>query len=166
MLLLYCSGPEEFRPEQSELIAYSGRWVHEDKPKNIPRYLLPKGFEKSQVLYNLNRVVAAENQTTGTVVIVEGFWSVLRLHGAGVPVVSTFGDSVSDAQVDLLVQAGIDRCILIFDGDEAGRLGTIQTLPVLASRLYVKTIDLSDGIKPDTMDDEILNSLPRYAHSD
>ena len=148
-----------------ELIAYSGRWVDEDKPKNIPRYLLPKGFEKSQVLYNLNRVLAF-GQPTSTIVIVEGFWSVLRLHGAGIPVVSTFGDSVSDAQVDLLVQAGIDKCVLIFDGDEGGRLGTLQALPVLASRLYISMIDLEEGIKPDTMDNSFLTSLPRYVHSD
>lgn len=150
--------------QAGELIAYSGRWVGEGKPKDIPRYLLPKGFEKSQVLYNLNRVVTSESATS-TIVIVEGFWSVLRLHAAGIPVVSTFGGSVSGAQIDLLVQAEIDRCVLIFDGDEGGRLGIEQALPVLASRLFVQTIPLADGVKPDTMADDILNALPRYVRS-
>ena len=150
--------------EAGELIAYSGRWVGEDKPKDVPRYLLPKGFEKSLVLYNLNRVLAS-GQPTSTIVIVEGFWSVLRLHKAGVPVVSTFGASISDAQVDLLVQAGIDKCVLIFDGDEGGRVGVEQALPVLAERLFTRTIMLEDGVKPDTMDDDLLTSLPRYVRS-
>jgi hypothetical protein len=59
---------------EGEQIAYSGRWVASDKPKNIPGYLLPKGFEKSRVLFNLNRVLAHEG-TTETIVIVEGFWT-------------------------------------------------------------------------------------------
>ncbi|MBZ0130814.1 MAG: toprim domain-containing protein [Rhodobacteraceae bacterium] len=153
--------------QAGELIAYSGRWVDGDLPHGKPRYLLPKGFEKSRVLYNLNRVVAAraEGRTTNAVVIVEGFWSVLRLHTEGVPVVSTFGDSVSDAQIDLLVQAGVDRVVLIFDGDDGGRKGSEQALPVLASRLFVKTVALADGVKPDTMSEELVNDLPRYVRS-
>lgn len=142
-----------------ELIAYSGRWVGDDLPDDTPRYLLPKGFEKSLVLYNLHRVLA--EGVPETVVIVEGFWSVLRLHAAGVPVISTFGASVSDAQADLLVAAGVTSCILIFDGDEGGRTGAEQALPVLAERLFVRNISLEDGVMPDTMGDDILDGLPR-----
>lgn len=150
--------------ERGQLIGYSGRWVEEDKPKDAPRYKLPKGFEKARVLYNLNRVLALreEGSTTKTVVIVEGFWSVLRLHDAGVPVVASFGDSLSEAQVDLLVEAGIDHVLLIFDGDDAGRTGAQAALSVLASRLFVKTVPLEDGVKPDTMGADALASLPRY----
>lgn len=135
--------------EGGELIAYSGRYVEDDLPEGTPRYLLPKGFEKAQVLFNLNRVIA--DGAPETVVIVEGFWSVLRLHAAGVPVVSTFGASVSEAQADLLVKAGIKSCILIFDGDDGGRAGVEQALPILSERLFVRTIVLEDGVKPDTM---------------
>lgn len=150
--------------EAGELIGYSGRWVEEDKPKDTPRYKLPKGFEKARVLFNLNRILSKreEGLATRTVVIVEGFWSVLRLHAAGIPVVASFGDSLSEAQVDLLIQAGIDSAVLIFDGDEAGRKGALAALPVLASRLFVKTVPLEDGIKPDTMGADVLASLPRY----
>lgn len=150
--------------EGGELIAYSGRWVDGEMPEGVSRYLLPKGFEKSKVLFNLNRLIEAKanGDDFDTVIIVEGFWSVLRLHEAGIPVVSTFGDSVSEAQVDLLVQAGIDKCILTFDGDEGGRLGTEQALPVLASRIFVRSIALEEGVKPDTMSEGIMDSLPRY----
>ena len=158
--------------EAGELIAYSGRWIEEKTPKGVPRYLLPKGFEKSQVLFNLHRVIEHRERlekenvaTASSVVIVEGFWSVLRLHDAGVPVVSTFGDSISKAQVDLLVQAGFDKAVLIFDGDEGGRMGAEQALPVLAEQLFVKVVALEDGVKPDTMSDVLLNSLPRYVRS-
>jgi len=145
--------------EDGALIAYSGRWVEDKLPKDTPRYKLPKGFEKARVLFNLHRVLA--DAVPETVVIVEGFWSVLRLHAAGVPVVSCFGASLSEAQADLLVDAGVKNCTLIFDGDDGGRAGALHALPILAKRLFVRTIVLEEGIKPDTMDEALLRSLPR-----
>jgi DNA primase len=144
---------------QGELIAYSGRWASDDLPEDTPRYLLPKGFEKSKVLYNLHRVL---EQGSDTVVIVEGFWSVMRLHEAGIPCVATFGDSVSEPQANLLLEHGVRNVILIYDGDEGGRVGTVSSLPILAQGLFVKTIMLEDGVKPDTMGGEIMDTLPRY----
>ncbi len=146
--------------EDGELIAYAGRWADEALPADTPRYLLPKGFEKRLVLFNLHRL--CESGMPETVVVVEGFWSVLRLHAAGVPAVATFGASVSDEQADLLAEAGAKKCILIFDGDDGGRAGLEQALPVLSQRLFVRSIPLDDGIKPDTMDDAILQGLPGF----
>lgn len=150
--------------EEGDLIAFSGRWASDELPEDTPRYLLPKGFEKSKVLYNLNRVLAikAENPELDTVVIVEGFWSVLRLHSEGIPCVSTFGDSVSEAQAELLVEHGFKNVILIYDGDEGGRVGTASSLPILAKRMFVKTVALEDGVKPDTMSEQIIATLPRF----
>ena len=147
-----------------DLIAYSGRWASDELPEDVPRYLLPKGFEKNKVLFNLNRVLEAraDDPDLDTIVIVEGFWSVLRLHSENVPCVSTFGDSVSEAQVELLVQNGFKNIILIFDGDEGGRVGTESSLPILAEHVFVKTVALENGIKPDTMDDDIVATLPRF----
>ena len=150
--------------EKGELIAHSGRWASDDLPEDTPRYLLPKGFEKSKVLYNLHRIIKKrdKNLELDTVVIVEGFWSVLRLHSERIPCVSTFGDSVSEAQAELLVRHGFKNVILIFDGDERGRVGTASSLPVLAKHLFVKTVALEDGIKPDTMSEDIIATLPRF----
>lgn len=146
-----------------ELIAYSGRWASDSLPDEMPRYLLPKGFEKSKVLFNLHRVIGMRDShpDLDTVVIVEGFWSVMRLHGEGIPCVSTFGDSISKDQVELLVQNGFKKAILIFDGDEGGRSGTEQSLPLLAERLFTKVIHLEDGIKPDVMDKQLVSELSR-----
>jgi len=85
------------------------------------------------------------------------------LHWANIPCVSTFGDSISQAQADLLVQHGFKHVILIFDGDEGGRVGTKTSLPILAERLFVKSIVLGDRVKPDSMGDELLAALPRFA---
>jgi len=155
--------------EEGALIAYAGRLASDDKKGDKPRYLLPKGFEKSRALYNLNRVIAKRQQlikndqvVDNVIVIVEGYWSVLRLHAVSVPVVASFGASLSPQQVSLLVQAGFKKAVLIFDGDDGGRKGNEQALPVLASRLFVTTVLLEDGVKPDEMSDEIVAVLPRY----
>jgi len=146
--------------EKGELVAFSGRWASDDVPDDTSKYLLPKGFQKSKVLYNLNRVL--QKRDLDTVVIVEGFWSVLRLHSEDIPCVSTFGDSVSAAQAELLVKHGIKHVILIYDGDEGGRLGTASSLPILTEQVFVRTIALEEGIKPDTMSDDIIATLPRF----
>ena len=111
------------------------------------------------MLYNLHRVLEKGSEA---IVIVEGFWSVLRLHSEGIPCVSTFGDSVSDAQAELLVKHGVKNVVPIYDGNEGGRIGTQTSLPILAKHLFVKTVALEDGIKPDTMSEDIIATLPRF----
>ncbi len=110
------------------------------------------------MLFNLNRVLEAraDNPDLATVVIVEEFWSVLRLHFENVPYVSIFGDSVSEAQVELLVKHRFKHVILIFDGDEGGRVGTGLSLPILAEHVFVKMVALDDGIRPGTIDNDIV----------
>ena len=144
--------------KNNELIAYAGRWLDEDVPDNEMRYKLPEGFFKSLVLYNLNRVVKTFPDTKH-IIIVEGFWSVIRLHSAGVPVVSCMGTSLSEEQIQLLQHVGIEQITLIFDGDDAGRKGVENTLPSLTERFFVKTISLEEGIKPDSMDEQIIQKL-------
>ncbi len=150
--------------EDGKLIAYSGRWASDSLPDDTARYLLPKGFEKSKVLFNLNRVIGMReaHPDLNTVVIVEGFWSVMRLHSEGIPCVSTFGDSVSESQIELLVKNGFKSVVLIFDGDEGGRVGTEQSLPLLAAKLFTKVINLEDGVKPDVMSQQLVSALPCY----
>jgi len=60
------------------------------------------------------------------------------------------------------VEAGVKSCILIFDGDDGGRAGVDQALPILAKRLFVRTVVLEEGIKPDTMDETVVEDLPKY----
>jgi DNA primase len=141
-----------------ELVAYTGRYAADDVPKGEIKYKLPKGFEKSLELYNIHRA-AALGKTY--VVIVEGVWSVLRLHAAGVPAVALLGVSVSQAQAKLVKTAGFRHAVLILDGDDAGRSATPAALTTLAERVYVKTILLPDGEKPDTMSHDIVRRLVR-----
>jgi DNA primase len=60
-----------------ELIAYCGRSVDQTQP----RYRVPPGFAKSEVLFNMHRAAATEETF---VVIVEGFFDCMKVHQAGI----------------------------------------------------------------------------------
>ena len=126
-------------------IAYAGRRVDGSEPK----YLFPssrRGFRKSHLLFNLHRLL--KQQTS--VIVVEGFFSCMRLHQYGHAAVALLGSSLSRQQEDLLTRhcRGV---YLLFDGDDAGRRATQQCLARLGKRLCVKAIMLPDGEQPDML---------------
>lgn len=142
--------------ETGNLVAYAGRYAGDNPPDETPRYKLPKGFHKNLVLFNLHRI--AQNAPKH-VVLVEGFWSTIRLHNEGIPVVASFGDSLSDQQVELLVQLGIKAVTVLYDGDDGGRIGATSAVEKISQHLYVRKINLPDGVKPDTMSEDIFTRL-------
>jgi DNA primase len=137
--------------EQGSLVGYAGRSLDESEPK----YLFPssdKGFYKSQLLFNLHRVIASTSAPTA-VVVVEGFFDTIKVHQAGLPCVGLFGSWLSREQEELLV-AHFSHVILMLDGNDAGRAGTADALPRLALRLFVRTVVLPEGAEPDLLDPE------------
>ena len=140
-----------------ELVAYAGRWPEEVLPEGTTRYRFPNGFRKSLELYNLHRAIALLEEQS-TMFIVEGFWSTIRLHEAGLPAVAVFGHEVSEEQAEL-VAAHADHAVLVFDGDEAGRLGTEKAAALLSQHVYTRSVFLPEGEKPDTMDVGILRAI-------
>jgi DNA primase len=130
--------------ERGELIAYAGRAVDQSKPK----YKLPSGFRKSEVLFNFHRVVSRNE-----VIVVEGFFDCMKLYQAGVGnVVALMGSALSDRQRKLLAQFA--RVILLLDGDDAGREGARTIALRLATRTFVKIIELPSGEQPDRLSTE------------
>lgn len=106
------------------------------------------------MLYNLNRVAEGEH-----VVLVEGYWSAIRLHALGIPVVALIGWSVSGLQIALLQERGVRFVTLLLDGDETGRRGRERVIPELASVFCVRAPLLPDGEKPDTLAEGALRHL-------
>jgi DNA primase len=140
--------------ERGNLVAYAGRWPGEDVPEGEGKYKLPGKFEKSRVLFNLHRVAAGER-----LVLVEGYWSTIRLHALGVPVASPMGWSVSPEQTALLQDRGIRFLTLLLDGDDTGRRARERVLPDLASSFFVFAPLLPDGQKPDALPEAELLDL-------
>ena len=92
-----------------ELVAYTGRWADEgERPEKEPRYKVPKGYAKSIELWNLHRAIEFNKPY---VVVVEGVWSTIRLHQAGIPAVSLLGTSVSETQAGRLVETGFRHAV-------------------------------------------------------
>ena len=153
------------------------------------RYKLPKGFAKQLELYNLHRVLQhlpkPKQRRAATLLVVEGFWWVLRLHSltrskrkskkvhgmrkgeisarekptAGFPVVALMGRTISKQQIELLRKYGFQNIILMLDGDDEGRKATKAILPKLARHFFVKDANLPDGTKPDDVDEKFLKKI-------
>lgn len=140
--------------EHGELVGYLGRWPGPEPPAGEEKYKLPPGFKKSEVLYNLHRVSAPEH-----LVLVEGVWSVFRLHRLDVPAVALLGRSLSTRQEELLLASGVKRLTLLLDGDPPGREAAKELLPRLARAFFVRVAELPDGTQPDTLAEETLRAL-------
>lgn len=140
-----------------QLVAYAGRWPGDDVPEGEERYKLPAKFRKALVLYNIHRAALGEH-----LVLVEGYWSAIRLHGLGAPVAGLMGSSVSPEQLALLRERGVRFVTLLLDGDEAGRKARERALPPLASSFFVRAPLLPLGQKPDTLPEAELLELVRF----
>src|SRR3954451_6068959 len=141
-----------------ELVAYAGRWVgaDEDIPEGEEKYKLPKGFYKNLELFNLHRVKRCRH-----LVVAEGFFGTIALHGHRVPAVGLMGSSISDAQIALLVEhcPNLRFVTVLLDGDEAGRKASKLVAGKLAWHWPVRIGALPQDMQPDT------TPLPALMHA-
>ncbi|PWU12015.1 MAG: hypothetical protein C5B51_01680 [Terriglobia bacterium] len=129
--------------EQGELVAYAGRSIDGSEPK----YKLPAGFKKRQVLYNLKR---AAEETEGLVVLVEGFFDCIRVSQAEYPAVALMGCAISEQQEQQLI-ANFRQVVIMLDGDEAGRKATAEIASRLVRYLWVRVVEVTEGRQPDEL---------------
>jgi DNA primase len=140
-----------------KLVAYAGRWVgtDEDLPAGEEKYKLPKGFHKALELWNLCRVKHCRH-----LILVEGYFAAMRLHGLRLPAVALMGSSLSDEQVALLRDCPALRHIsVMLDGDEAGQKAVDMIVVRLAKHWWTRTVMLPDGTQPDTVEVSVLEQL-------
>ena len=138
--------------EAGELVAYAGRSIDGSEPK----YKLPAGFKKSQVLYNLAR--ALEEHSTGAVVLVEGFFDCIKVVQAEHVCVALMGCSLSEDQEAQLV-AHFRQVVVMLDGDEAGRRAAVEIAGKLAHKMWVRVVDVPDGRQPDRLATQEIQKL-------
>jgi DNA primase len=136
------------------LVAYAGRWAAENVPEGRPRYLLPRGFQKQLVLFNLHRVRGERS-----LVMVESYWSVFRLASFAIAAVALMGRELSGAHIELLTAAGVDHLRLMLDRDSPGRAATAKILPELARHLFVRDLELPERMKPHSAPEDVLRDL-------
>lgn len=125
--------------EVGQLVAYAGRSVDGAEPK----YKLPPGFHKSQVLYNLHRVNDPE------VIVVEGFFGCMAVwQSLNQSVVALMGSSMSPRQEELIVSK-FQKVTMMLDGDEAGRKAAEEIAGRLMHQCFTKIVTLNEGCQPD-----------------
>jgi DNA primase len=140
----------------NQVVAFVGRWASDDPlPEGAGKYALPPKFHKQLELYNLNRVRGKKH-----LVVVEGFFSVMRLFDLGVPAVALMGSSLSPEQIALLREANVKYLTVLLDGDEAGRAAVPAMMERLSCEpLRVKFALLPNGTQPDTVPEDFLREL-------
>lgn len=138
--------------EQGELVAYAGRAIDQTEPK----YRLPAGFRKSQVLFNLHRAIRSGDRT---LILVEGFFDTFKIHQAGHHnVAALMGSKLSDRQADL-IGTYFDHVVLMLDADEAGKAATAAAATALSPIIAVQIVELASGSQPDQLASEEINQL-------
>jgi len=102
-----------------------------EKPldKADQRYYNERDVEKSKTLYGIHEV-----KPGNMVYLVEGEIDALTVWGWGYPACAIMGSVMFATQADELVRAGVDRVILAFDNDEAGRKVTQQAKDLLIKK--------------------------------
>ena len=138
------------RNRTGEVVAYCGRYPSSDIPEDEPKYKLPTGFRKDLEVFNLHQVAGSD---CPYLLLVESYFSVIRLHGLGQPAVTVMGRSISEQQIELLrelkPEKGSWRIVVMFDGDEPGRAGARAVgAALLDGGFTVEILQVPDGFKP------------------
>jgi len=140
--------------EKGMFVGYVGRFPGRTVPKGSLKYFFPPGFEKRKYLFGLHRVSPTEH-----LIMVEGYWSVFRLQKLSLPAVALMGRTLSAEQEELLLRFGCRRLTLLLDGDTPGREATLELVPRLAQKLFVRAGMLPDRTQPDTVPETILRDV-------
>ena len=143
-----------------ELIAYCGRSVDQTQP----RYRVPPGLPKSEILFNLHRAAAHADRS---VVVVEGFFDCMKVHQAGIrSVVGLMGSVLYEPQRQALCER-FRQVVLLLDGDPTGRKASTVIAHKLRPHCSVQVVLLADGVQPDQLPaKDIEEVLQPFANDD
>jgi|GEM_PF-254777 len=131
-----------------KVIAFGGRTLGDDKAKYINTPETPV-YNKSSALYGLHEN-RRDIHKQDRVLIVEGYFDVLALAGAGIAfAVAPCGTALTDRQL-----GGIRRhtrnVTMLFDGDAAGRRAALRSLEMcLDQGLWPQRLEVEGGKDPD-----------------
>ena len=131
------------------VVAFAGRVLDDAKPKYINSPESPV-YHKGAILYGLYQARQSMRRS-GEVLLVEGYFDQLALHRAGFPqVVATCGTALTVDHAKLLKRY-VQRVILLFDQDAAGKKATFKAMTVLqAEGVPTAVIELPSGDDPDS----------------
>lgn len=101
-------------------LGYAGRLLDPERVRREGKWRLPPGYPKTRLLYNWHR---ARCHLGHGLVVVEGFWSIMKLAQAGYPnAIALGGIVITRPQVALLSRTS--QVVLMLDGDPPGERAT------------------------------------------
>jgi len=157
---------------KGKVVAFGSRSLDGQEPKylNSPESEL---FDKSKILYGLDRAKKSINQKDQAIVV-EGYFDVIALHSAGVEnVVASLGTAFSQDQLKQLLRFSQSKQIIFnFDTDQAGLAATQRALKEIEPEIYsgqvqAKILQIPQGKDPDEFlrsDPDALNEYLKIVH--
>lgn len=113
-----------------KIIGFGGRKLQEEQQ---PKYLnSPESpvYQKGKILYGLHQAILSIREK-GYVILVEGYFDLLRLHEAGIKnVVASSGTALTSDQARLIRRYS-NEVQIAYDGDDAGRKAAVRTAHIL-----------------------------------
>lgn len=139
------------RDAQRRAVAFGGRVLPDGnsfggKYTNSAETVL---FTKSRFLYGMDQ--ARETIAKGgEVAVVEGYTDCIMAHQHGLTnFVGTLGTALNENHV-LALKRFARKVVMVYDGDEAGRIATEKSLPkILAHEIDLRVLTLPGGADPD-----------------
>jgi DNA primase len=130
-------------------VGFGGRVLGNSEPKYLNSPDSPV-FSKGKLLYALNWA-KNEIRREDRVLVVEGYFDVVRLIAAGVRTgVAPMGTALTDAQVTL-IRKYTRNAILLYDNDRGGLAATFRSGDELLRQGFgVRVVTLPEGDDPDT----------------
>ncbi|MDR1138868.1 MAG: DNA primase [Clostridiales bacterium] len=137
-----------------DVVGFGGRDLTDNK--EIAKYRNSKQgtvFDKSNIVYSINNLKKIK-QSKGSVpyvILVEGYFDVIALHGAGFDTaVACMGTALTSKQARQIKNYSTNVYIS-FDGDTAGNMATLRSLDILSQvGLVVRVLKLPNGDDPDS----------------
>lgn len=122
---------------------------------NSKKFIIDEGVEKP--LYLLYFI---KQHNIQEVTLVESQINALYLWSLGIPSICSFGCNITSKQLDLLNKSGITHLYIAYDGDDAGRHGTMKVLNGISSNIVVDIMQLPEGKDVNDLSEEQINQLP------
>jgi DNA primase len=137
------------RDLSGRVLGFGGRVLGEELPKyiNTPETAI---YRKGDSLFGLD-IAAPHIRQKDEVILVEGYLDVISLHQGNIcNVVGVLGTALTDEQARRIRRV-CDKCVLLFDSDEAGRKAALRSgLILLGQGLQCKVAPLDPGEDPDS----------------
>jgi DNA primase len=123
------------------IIGFTGRTLDPNwKENGISKWRHSRGFQAESHLFNIDRAAKVVRET-GTAIICEGPFDVLRFEQAGIHnSMAIFGRKLHNGQIGLLLKIGTQKLIIALDSDVAGSTGAESAMQTAKAFFDVEII--------------------------